>query len=144
MKSYFPDINVWLALTYRGHQHHTVAAQWFDQLQNDTACFCRFTQLGFLRLLTYPQIMADEARTQAEAWKVYDDLNSDMRVIFCPEFDPDAIETELRDLTTKARSAPQQWPDAYLAAFAYAENLILVTFDQALSKLARSQVLLLK
>ena len=26
MKSYFPDINVWVALAYRGHQHHPVAA----------------------------------------------------------------------------------------------------------------------
>lgn len=144
MKSYFPDINVWLALIYRGHQHHPAAAQWFDGVQHDTASFCRFTQLGFLRLLTYSQIMEDEVRTQAEAWKTYDQLTSDTRVIFCPEFDPEAIELELRALTTRTHSAPQQWPDAYLAAFAYAEDLILVTFDQALGKLTRSQVLLLK
>jgi uncharacterized protein len=144
MKSYFPDINVWLALTYRGHHHHTAAARWFDRMQNTTACFCRFTQLGFLRLLTYSQVMRDDVRTPPDAWKAYDQLISDSRVIFCPEFDPDAIQTELRGLTTTTRSAPQQWPNAYLAAFAYAEDLVLVTFDQALSKLTRSQVLLLK
>jgi predicted nucleic acid-binding protein len=115
MKSYFPDVNVWLALTYRGHQHHA-----------------------------HPQVMGDEARTQAEAWKAYDQLTSDARVVFHTELDLDALESEFRNLTATARSAPQQWPDAYLAAFAHAEKLVLVTFDQALSRLTRSGVLLLR
>lgn len=144
MKSYFPDINFWVALAYRGHQHHAVAARWFDRLVDDTAGFCRLTQLGFLRLLTHPQVMSDEVRTQTEAWKAYDLLISDARVVFHPEFDLDAIETEFRALTATQRSSPQQWPDAYLAAFARAGNLVLVTFDRALSKLARRDVLLLK
>jgi hypothetical protein len=32
MKSYFPDVNVWLALAYRGHQHHPNASAWFHQV----------------------------------------------------------------------------------------------------------------
>jgi len=36
MKSYFPDLNVWLALAYRGHQQHTIAVGWFDKLGADT------------------------------------------------------------------------------------------------------------
>ena len=27
--SFFPDINVWVALTYEGHVHHATAAAWF-------------------------------------------------------------------------------------------------------------------
>ena len=27
--SLFPDINVWVALTYEGHSHHSNAAEWF-------------------------------------------------------------------------------------------------------------------
>ena len=33
MKSYFRDVNVWLALAYRGHQHHPTAAAWFERLK---------------------------------------------------------------------------------------------------------------
>lgn|SRR5262249_11932455 len=144
MKSYFPDINVWVALTYRGHQHHAIAARWFDRVRGDTAGFCRLTQLGFLRLLTHPAVMGDEAKTQTQAWEAYDRLTSDARIVFHSEFDPDAIENEFRALTTTAKSAPQQWPDAYLAAFAHIGSLILVTFDRALGKLAGPNALLLK
>jgi len=144
MKSYFPDINVWVALTYSGHQHHAVAGPWFNRLTNDTAGFCRLTQLGFLRLLTHPVVMGDEVTTQIEAWKAYDRLTDDPRVGFYVEPDLEAVDNEFRALTTTTRSTPQQWPDAYLAAFARSGGLTLVTFDRALSKLAGRDVLLLK
>ena len=144
MKSYFPDINVWVALTYRRHQHHAVAAGWFDRIKNDTAGFCRLTQIGFLRLLTHPQVMGDEVRTQAQAWKAYDELTSDPRIIFHAELELDRVDAEFKAMSTSDRSSPQQWPDAYLAAFAHAEGLVLVTFDRALSKLAGHDTMLLK
>ena len=92
MKSYFPDINVWVALTYRGHQHHAVAAEWFGDVEIEAVWFCRLTQLGFLRLLTHPVVMQDEVKTQLEAWRAYDLLTSDPRVTFHPE--PNAEEVE--------------------------------------------------
>jgi uncharacterized protein len=71
--SLFPDINVWLALTYEGHVHHTSAVNWFTTLSDDSGLiFCRFTQLGLLRLLTTGAIMGDEVMTQPEAWAAYD------------------------------------------------------------------------
>jgi len=144
MKSYFPDINVWLALTYGSHRQHVIAASWFDRLTSQTAGFCRLTQLSFLRLLTQPAIMQDEVKTQREAWKVYDQLCDDSHVTFYPERNSGAIESEFRALTTTTQFAPQQWPDAYLAAFAKAEGLVLVTLDRALSKLAGETALLLR
>jgi len=143
MKSYFPDINVWVALAYRGHQHHPVASSWFDGLKSGTAGFCRLTQLGFLRLLTHPLVMRDEVKTQLEAWNAYDLLASSSRVDFYSEPNSDDIEGELRSLTATDRFAPQQWPDAYLAAFAKVAGLMLVTFDRGLSMLASGEVLLL-
>jgi toxin-antitoxin system PIN domain toxin len=144
MKSFFPDINVWVALAYRGHQQHVSAAAWFGRLVRETAGFCRLTQLGFLRLLTDRAVMQDEVKTQAEAWAAYGLLTSDSRVVFHNEEAPDRIEREFRALTWKPQFAPQQWPDAYLAAFAEAEGLMLVTFDRALSKLAGENVLFLR
>ncbi|MGH9434506.1 MAG: TA system VapC family ribonuclease toxin [Terriglobia bacterium] len=144
MKSYFPDINVWLALTYRGHQHHAVAVAWFGRVEGGQAVFCRFTQLGFLRLLTHPAVLRDEVNTQQKAWNVYDQLSSDARVIFYPEVEPERVEAVLRTLTATSRFAPQQWPDAYLAAFARVADLTLVTLDKALGKLAGRECLLLQ
>ena len=144
MKSYFPDVNVWVALAYRGHQHHPVASSWFERLKSGTAVFCRLTQLGFLRLLTHPLVIRDEVKTQLEAWKAYDLLASSWRVDFYPEPNSDEVERELRSLTATNQAAPQQWPDAYLAAFAKVAGLMLVTFDRALSKLAGGELLLLR
>ncbi len=66
MKSYFPDINVWVALVYRGHQHHPVAASWFERLKSDTVAFCRLTQ-G----LSTKSMIAKSATTKS----VQDDAN---------------------------------------------------------------------
>jgi predicted nucleic acid-binding protein len=61
-KSYlFPDVNVWVALTHAGHVHHFVTRDWFADLNADARFgFCRFTQLGLLRLLTAEAVMGDE------------------------------------------------------------------------------------
>ena len=143
MKSYFPDVNVWLALAYRGHQHHPTAAGWFEGMEAEQAVFCRFTQLAFLRLLTHPAVLREEVKTQQEAWATYDQFLNDPRVTFYAEAEPERVEATLRALTAHSRFAHQQWPDAYLAAFASVSGLILVTLDKALAKLAGKECLLL-
>jgi toxin-antitoxin system PIN domain toxin len=143
MKSYFPDLNVWVALAYQGHQHHPVASAWFEPLEAEQAVFCRLTQLGFLRLLTHPAVMRDEVKTQQAAWKAYDLLSSDARVTFYPESAPERVEAALRSLTGSSRFDHQRWPDAYLAAFARVSDLTLVTLDKALAKLVGRECLLL-
>ena len=76
--SLFPDINVWVALTYEGHTHHSTAAAWFATVPSDaTLAFCRFTQLGLLRLLTAKAVMSDEVMTQSQAWAAYDRWHQD-------------------------------------------------------------------
>ena len=43
----FPDIDVWIALTYERHVHHLIARKWFEgQEPTSRLFFCRFTQLG--------------------------------------------------------------------------------------------------
>lgn len=136
MKSFFPDINVWVALAFHGHQHHSAASQWFESLGDTTAGFCRFTQLGFLRLITLRAIMHDDVRTYRQAWEAYDLLTSDSRVVFYSEPDAGVIDNELRTLTSGTQSSSGLWSDAYLAAFASVARLTLVTFDHGLHRLA--------
>jgi uncharacterized protein len=139
--SHFPDINVWVALTYEGHVHHAVAATWFAGLQMEAALvFCRFTQLGLLRLLTTPAVMGDEVMTQPQAWAAYDRWLQDPRVTFIGE--PAEIEPRFRSLTRRRQPATKDWADAFLAAFATAGRLTLVTFDRGLRAKATSAILL--
>ena len=139
--SLFPDINVWVALTYEGHVHHTAAATWFTKLPPDvTLAFCRFTQLGLLRLMTTAVVMGDEVMTQPQAWATYDRWLQDPRVTFVDE--PPQIEPRFRALTGRRHPATKDWADSFLAAFAFSGRLTLVTFDRALRVKARSAILL--
>ena len=126
----FPDINVWLALSHGRHAHHLVASDWFQSLPDGTRfCFCRFTQLGLLRLLTADAVMGDEVMNQPEAWAVYDAWLADDRVRMLE--DPPDLERGFRARTRSKRAAPKTWADAYLAAFAETSQVTLVTFDRA-------------
>jgi uncharacterized protein len=139
--SLFPDINVWVALTYEGHVHHTTAAAWFAQLPLDvTLAFCRFTQLGLLRLLTTAAVMGDEVMTQPEAWAAYDRWLQDPRVTLVDE--PAEIEMPFRALTRRRQPATKDWADSFLAAFATVGQLTLVTFDRGLQVKAKPAILL--
>jgi len=143
MKSYFPDVNVWIALAYEGHQHHASATAWFVRLNGDAVYFCRLTQLGLLRLLTHPSVMQEDVRTQTEAWQAYDAFLQDERVSFQTEVEPQQIESAFRRLTSSSRPFTPQWPDAYLAAFAQVAGFTLVTFDRGLHRMAARNTLLL-
>ena len=143
MKSFlFPDVNVWVALTYDGHSRHGDAKQWFEALNAEARFFfCRVTQLGLLRLLTTEAVMgAEEVMTQAGAWEAYDAWLNDDRVSFLAE--PPALDGAFRGISRNRRPAPKDWADSYLAAFALATDLILVTFDVALHHRARRSLLL--
>jgi uncharacterized protein len=128
----FPDINVWLALSYQRHIHYPSARGWFEQLDDHSrVCFCRFTQLGLLRLLTTSAVMGeDEVLSQTQAWSVYDRWIEDDRVLYVEE--SSSLERRFRSLTRQERPAPKDWGDSFLYAFAETAGLRLVTFDQGL------------
>jgi hypothetical protein len=93
-------------------------------------CFCRFTQLSLLRLLTTQAVMGtDEVMTQAQAWEAYDYWLSDGRVLFMEE--PPNLDVPFRALSRQRHPNPKAWSDSYLAAFASVSGLRLVTFDKA-------------
>jgi toxin-antitoxin system PIN domain toxin len=129
--SLFPDLNVWIALTYERHAHHAAARSWFEAQQADARfLFCRFTQIGFFRLLTQEVVMGrDGVLNQREAWGVYDRWREDARVQFIDE--PRGLEPSFRSMSQLTQPAPNNWANSYLAAFALAAEITLVTFDQA-------------
>ena len=124
---HLPDINVWLALAFDAHAHHRRAAEWFGALPQRSCAFCRFTQVGFLRLATNPAVMKDDAVTMGDAWNCYDTLLKDDRVCFVTE--PAGLEQHWRRHTRKSRYSHRVWNDAYLVSFAEAAGLTTVSFD---------------
>ena len=135
------DVNFLLALCYEGHVHHPPALSWFNQLDELDVILCRSTQLGLLRLLCNSTVMAADVCTLQKAWDVYDLLSSDPRFEFSIE--PDGLEPFLRQYTTSGLTSPKLWQDAYLAAFARAGKLRLVTFDQGFGQFEGLQLTLL-
>lgn len=139
MSLVFPDVNVWLALASEEHTHHADALKWWRQ-QVVTIAFCRFTQIGLLRLLTTTAVMNGRPLAMRRAWKVYDELMGDERVELIAE--PPAMERVFREHSSSGTLAsPKLWADAYLIAFAVEAGGIVATFDQALSRRGPSVVL---
>jgi toxin-antitoxin system PIN domain toxin len=139
---FLPDVNVWLALTFEAHGHHRVAARWFSRGAEQGCAFCRVTQQGFLRLATTPAAFGADAVSCQEAWDLYDRFLADSRISFQPE--PAACEEPWRRFSSRRSYSPRVWTDSYLAAFAQAAGLELVSFDGGMRDYAGLRPLILE
>jgi toxin-antitoxin system PIN domain toxin len=140
MTSFFPDLNVWLALSVAGHAHDAHAWDWLNRVPRDCKlAFSRYTQIGLLRLLSNESVMGQQTLTLRKAWSVYDRWLEDPRVEFYPE--PRDLDAAFRVSTAPFAAKPAtKWVgDCYLLAYAKCTGSILVTFDRALYNLARKE-----
>ena len=96
--------------------------------------------MGLLRLLTNESVMGSDVLSSRDAWRAYRTILADERIQFAPE--PFSLEPEWRRLTAQDRPTPKIWTDAYLAAFARAGGMRLVTLDQAAARMAPEALLL--
>jgi toxin-antitoxin system PIN domain toxin len=137
MTLFFPDLNVWLALSVEGHVHSAAAWDWLQHVPDGARLiFSRYTQLGLLRLLSNPSVMGERTLTLAQAWGVYDRWLADPRVELYPE--PQGLDAAFRAATKPvAGQTASQWiGDAFLLAYAQQCGATLVTFDRALIQFA--------
>lgn len=123
------DVGVWLAAVWGRHVHYPVASEWVNG-QTDDLVFCRVTQMGLLRLLSNPAIMGDDALDRSQAWRLFDQLWSDERVLWADE--PDELDAVWRAISARDDKSHKLWTDDYLAAFAQAGDLTLATLDRML------------
>jgi uncharacterized protein len=131
------DINVWLALTWDQHPQHVSAARWYASLDDSGLLFCRFTMLGFLRLLTNRQVMGDSTSTVVGALRLYDRWREDPRVELAAELR--GTEALFRQALGphSLQPATKAIADSYLVGFAEAASAHLVTFDRGMAATAR-------
>jgi toxin-antitoxin system PIN domain toxin len=139
MTSYLIDINVWLALTWDQHPQHAAASLWHGSIDDAALLFCRFTMLGFLRLLTNRQVMGDSTTTLARALELYDRWSEDPRVELAPELRGTELLFRQALAPHAHRSATQAIADCYLVGFAETAGAKLVTFDRGLAATAKSR-----
>jgi len=140
MTSFFPDVNVWLALSVATHSHSSAAWEWMRTLPSESQLlFSRYTQLGLMRLLTNDSVMGEETLTLRRAWAVFDRWLADPRVALYP--DPRNVDPQFRKATMPFASKPaSKWVgDCWVLASAAGNLATLVTLDKALFELARKQ-----
>jgi hypothetical protein len=140
MTSFFPDLNIWLALSVAGHSHSVDAWSWFGMLPLESRLiFSRYTQIGLLRILTNQAAMGQQTLTLKKAWGVYERWLEDPRVQFYSE--PRGLDVAFRQATEPFAAKPaSKWVgDCYLLAYAKESDAVLVTFDKALLDVARKR-----
>jgi toxin-antitoxin system PIN domain toxin len=124
------DVNVLLALVTDRHALHGLAARWAESVPAGEAVLCRLVQMGLLRLLNNPAVMREEVLKTASCWSVWHRLLEDERFRYVVE-EPLGLDVAFERFTTGRAFSPGVWTDAYLAAYAHAARLTLVTFDKA-------------
>jgi hypothetical protein len=140
MTLFFPDLNVWLALSVAGHSHSDDAWGWMNLVPHTSKLiFSRYTHIGLLRLLTNASVMGEQTLSLRKAWGVYDRWLEDPRVVFYPE--PRGIDAGYRQITEPfAGKAASKWVgDCWLLAYSSNAQATLVTFDKALHEFARKR-----
>ena len=128
--TYFPDVNLWIALASDQHVHNAAARIWLDGINDDRIAFCRITELGLLRLLANAHVMGDDVLSPAAAWRVYDVFRADPRITFVGE--QAGFDAYWQERASHVAGGGNRWTDAYLAAFAAHWDFTLVTFDRSI------------
>jgi len=130
--AYLLDTNVWIALAFASHPHRGQAVEVYSKVEeSQPAVFCRSTQQSFLRLATTPAILRKygaESLTNDDALEVLKQFLSLPMVSYRDE--PAGLVPIWHRLAGRPTAAPKVWMDAYLAAFAIAGDLKMVTLDR--------------
>ena len=137
-----PDVNVWLALSYKAHPFHARAtAYWQDACDTHTPLwFCRTTMLALVRLLSQPKLMGADVLNLLGAMAVYRQWMDTPAVGLLSE--PTGLDSQLQSLlsTISAPLPNRLWIDALLAATAEAAGFRMVTFDKDFERFNLSRI----
>jgi len=123
-----PDVNVWVALSVLEHPHHDRAVKYWIYEANAEIAFNSQTMMGLVRVLSNAPFTGKPAFSVEEAWQTYRNWRGDRSVIFANE--PKRCPILLDHYVQSGAIKPRTWSDAYLAAFAEASKIRLVSFDR--------------
>ena len=128
MSPFLLDVNVLLALHWRGHQAHLNAQDWFARKSSLGWATCPFTQAAFVRLLANPACSPD-AVAPREAMKALEiALQHPSHCFWSDEIDfASAVQPFRRRIV-----GHRQVNDAYLLGLAIHKGGRLATLDRGL------------
>lgn len=126
------DSNVWVAALFPTHEFHAAARKMLARATaTNPVVFCRATQMSFLRLATTPRLLefyGADGLTNQDALVALHTLLARPGVRERDE--PPGTATLWHQLTSRDAASSKLWMDAYLAAFAIAGGMRLVTLDR--------------
>jgi toxin-antitoxin system PIN domain toxin len=128
------DVNVLLALTWPQHVHSALAHKWFGEPGGRRWATCAITQLGFVRLSSNRQFVAD-AVSPGQALEL---LRLAIQVpghVYWPERQ---APTECPLLALPGLVGHRQVTDGYLLSLAVAHGGKLVTLDRGIAAFAKA------
>jgi uncharacterized protein len=129
--AYLVDSNVWVALTFKSHPGYQAALEAMGAVtESRPAVFCRATQQSFLRLVSTPALARQYGPTEVtndDALELLERLMAGPTVAYREE--PAGLFALWQRLASNSTARPKVWMDAYLAAFAIAGGLQIVTLD---------------
>ncbi|MEI6175353.1 MAG: TA system VapC family ribonuclease toxin [Verrucomicrobiota bacterium] len=127
------DANVWIAVSFEGHDYHQQALQFLTRETSlaSPALLCRATEQSWLRLLTTPAL---HRRYDSPPVSNRDALNILSDTLELPnvrmiEDEPTGVRALWHRLASLSSASPKVWMDAYLAAFAISHGVEFVTLD---------------
>lgn len=126
------DVSICLVGFWAGHLHHEQARNWFDRAEDDSLGLCRIVHLGWLRHLTNPAVLGEDALTRRDAWNFVASVLADARFGWIEESED--IDTHFASHAAHGDRSHKLWTDDYLAALAVAGNHSFATLD---TKIAR-------
>src|SRR5579862_3718350 len=122
------DIDVWVALSSVRHSSNDRAERYWQHEAAQGIAFCRHSALGLVRVISQLGAIAGDSGVVENAWAIYRQWGSDPAVSMHSE--SQAIDSLLDTWVHAGLLSPRLWSDAYLAVFAIASNMRLVTFDR--------------
>jgi toxin-antitoxin system PIN domain toxin len=128
MTAFLLDVNVLIALCWRGHPHHAVVSKWFSRHGSHRWATCPFTQVAFVRIVSDP-VFSVHAASPTEAVML---LKANVEHVG-HQFWPDDIT--LVEAIGEFRSrlvGHQQVSDAYLLGLAFRKKAKLATLDRGI------------
>jgi uncharacterized protein len=134
------DVNVLIALTDRGHQHHQKAREWFTSSNKSHWGICPITESGFIRIMSNPVMregtrLLDQAAAIQQAIAILQHLKAYPGFHYWEITESESWVRVTAPLTARI-TGHQQITDAYLLGLAIAKHGVLATFDRGLKFLA--------
>ena len=134
------DSSVWIARVFDAHRGHSAASAALKAATAPRpAVFCRATEQSFLRLASTPallRIYGAAGMTNVDALELLNRFRGLATVAFREE--PAGLAPLWHRLAARPSASPKLWMDAFLAAFAIAGGLQLVTLDRDFKSFERA------